>query len=102
MSSLLPPNSNISCQSDNSKTTEEILDIVKNVTATLSNSDTVELAKTGSQTAENIFNILVKTGGKPVAIILAISILIASTAIPIFALSQYHKEPFPVNKTLPK
>lgn len=54
-------------------------------------SDTVELAKVGGQTAENIFSILIKSGGKPVAVILATAILIASTALPIFEEGQYQK-----------
>lgn len=72
-------------------TTQQILDIAKNVTAPLNQSDTVELAKVGGQTAENIFSILIKSGGKPVAVILATAILIASTALPIFAWGQYQK-----------
>jgi hypothetical protein len=34
---------------------------------------------------------LIKSGGQPVAVILATAILIASTALPIFAWGQYQK-----------
>jgi hypothetical protein len=98
MSHMLPANQNLPALrteiSDNETildTTQQILDIAKNVTAPLNQSDTVELVKVSGQTAENIFSILIKSGGKPVAIILATAILIASTALPIFAWGQYQK-----------
>ncbi|RUS92415.1 hypothetical protein DSM106972_099120 [Dulcicalothrix desertica PCC 7102] len=93
MSSMLPANQNPSAQHPESMSgaTQHILGIVENVTAPLNQSDTVELAKTGGQTAENIFNILVKSGGRPVAIILATAVLIMSTTLPIWALGQYQK-----------
>lgn len=99
MSSLLPANqklptqqAEISLESETmSDTTQQILDIAKNVIAPLNQSDTVELVKVGGQAAENIFSILIKSGGKPVAVILATAILVVSTALPIFALGQYQK-----------
>ncbi|BAZ10652.1 hypothetical protein NIES4071_24750 [Calothrix sp. NIES-4071] len=94
MSQMLPTNQNSLEISDNETrlgATQQILDIVENVTAPLNQSDTVELVKVGGQTAENIFSILIKAGGKPVAVILATAILIASSALPIFAWGQYHK-----------
>jgi hypothetical protein len=102
MSHILPANQNfptqqteISLESETiSDTTQQILDIAKNVTAPLNQSDTIELAKVGGQTAENIFSILIKSGGKPVAVILATAILVASTALPIVALGQYQKTVF--------
>ncbi|MFN6473204.1 MAG: hypothetical protein RMY36_026540 [Nostoc sp. SerVER01] len=69
-----------------SNNTEQLLDIAENITATFSKSDTVELVQAGGQTAENIFKVLVQSGGKPVAIILATAVLIAATALPILAL----------------
>jgi hypothetical protein len=94
MSHILPSNSNSLENSDTKTVSEQILDIVENVTAPLNQSDTVELVKVGGQTAENIFSILIKAGGKPVAVILATAILIASTALPIFAWGQYQKSVF--------
>jgi hypothetical protein len=85
MSHILPTNSNPLENSDNKTVSEQILDIVENVTAPLNQSDTFELVQAGGQAAENIFSIFIKAGGKPVAVILATAILIASTALPIFA-----------------
>ncbi|MBW4589015.1 hypothetical protein G7B40_036880 [Aetokthonos hydrillicola Thurmond2011] len=90
MTHLLPANENLPVeQMENSPgATQTILNIAENVTELLNQSETVELAKVGSQTTEDIFSMLIQSGGKPVAVILAIAILVASTALPIFALGQ--------------
>lgn len=75
-------NENNTTQSD--KTTK-ILETVESMIENLTKSETVELSEVAAKTTENIFTVLVKAGGKPVAMILAIAVVIVATAIPIVA-----------------
>jgi len=73
---------NLPIQSD--KTTK-ILDTAEKIVDKFTKSETVELTEVAAKTTENIFTVLVTSGGKPVAVILSIAILIVATAIPIVA-----------------
>jgi CHASE3 domain sensor protein len=74
---------NLPTQSD--KTTK-ILETAEKIVDKFTKSETVELTEVAAKTTENIFTVLVTSGGKPVAVILAIAVLIVATAIPIVAM----------------
>ena len=74
---------NLPSQSD--KTTK-LLDTAEKIVDKFTKSETVELTEVAAKTTENIFTVLVTSGGKPVAVILAIAVLIVATAIPIVAM----------------
>ncbi|WP_353929632.1 hypothetical protein WJM97_15120 [Okeanomitos corallinicola TIOX110] len=74
--------------------TGKILDSAEKIVDNITESEIVELSEVAAKTTENIFTILVSSGGKPVAIILAIAILVATFAIP---LSVIKIEPSPIN-----
>lgn len=61
---------------------------LKKIVEHLTESDTLEIFKVVAKTIENIFTTLVTSGGKPVAIILSIAILIVALAVPIHTLKQ--------------
>lgn len=68
-----------------SNNTTKILETAESIVENLTKSETVELSEVAAKITENIFTVLVKAGGKPVAIILAIAVVIVATAIPIVA-----------------
>lgn len=68
-----------------SNNTTKILETTESIVENLTKSETVELSEVAAKTTENIFTVLVKAGGKPVAIILAVAVVIVATAIPIVA-----------------
>jgi hypothetical protein len=73
---------NLPTQSNN---TTKLLDTAEKIVDKFTKSETVELTEVAAKTTENIFTVLVTSGGKPVAVILSIAILIVATAIPIVA-----------------
>jgi hypothetical protein len=62
----------------------------------ITKSEIVEIVEVGTKTTETIFKDLLKSGGKPVSIILAIAVLIIATAIPIVA---WKLSPKQINQT---
>ncbi|MGM3304943.1 hypothetical protein ACSQ6I_02985 [Anabaena sp. WFMT] len=74
---------NLPTQSNN---TTKLLDTAEKIMSNITKSEIVEIVKVGTKTTETIFKDLLKSGGKPVSIILAIAVLIVATAIPIVAL----------------
>lgn len=66
--------------------TTKILDTAEKIVDKFTKSETVELTQVVGETTENIFTVLVKAGGKPVAVILAIAVVMIASAIPIVAL----------------
>ncbi|AFZ56552.1 hypothetical protein H6G54_24635 [Anabaena cylindrica FACHB-243] len=69
-----------------SNKTTKLLDTAEKIMSNITKSEIVEIVKVGTKTTETIFKDLLKSGGKPVSIILAIAVLIVATAIPIVAL----------------
>jgi len=74
---------NLPTQSD---TTTKILETGEKIVDKFTKSEIVELTQVVGETIKNIMTVLVTSGGKPVAVILAIAVLIVATAIPIIAL----------------
>ncbi|MBD2294173.1 hypothetical protein H6G06_11890 [Anabaena sphaerica FACHB-251] len=75
--------------------TTNILVTAEKIVESITKSETVELSEVAAKTTENIFTVLVTSGGKPVAVILAIAVVIIATAIPIavLKLSPSHINP---------
>jgi len=73
---------NLATQSNN---VTKILDTAEKIIGNTKKSDFVEIFKVGGKTTETIFKDLLTFGGKPVAVILAIAVVIVATAIPIVA-----------------
>lgn len=90
---------NISTQSD---TTTEMLDTAEKIVENITKSEIVELTQVVGETIKNIMTVLVTYGGKPVAVILAIAVLIVATAIPIVAVKLSPNQINPSVKTLSK
>ena len=90
---------NLPIQSNN---TTKILDTAEKIVDKFTKSETVELTEVAAKTTEKIITVLVASGGKLVAVILAIAILIVATAIPIVAmkLSPSQINPPPNNSHL--
>jgi len=82
--------------------TTKILDTAEKMVENITKSETVELTQVAAKTTENIFTVLVTSGGKPVAIILAIAVVIMATAIPIIALKVSPSQINPPVKTVSK
>ena len=74
---------NLPTQSNN---TTKLLDTAEKIIDNVTKSELVEIVQVGGKTTETIFKDLLTFGGKPVAVILSIAILIVATAIPIVAL----------------
>ncbi|MEA5550251.1 hypothetical protein VB713_04510 [Anabaena cylindrica UHCC 0172] len=74
---------NLLTQSNN---VTKLLDTAEKIMNNITKSEIVEIVEVGTKTTETIFKDLLKSGGKPVSIILAIAVLIVATAIPIVAL----------------
>jgi hypothetical protein len=65
--------------------TTKILETAEKIVENVTKSDLVEIVEVGGKTTESIFKDLLTSGGKPVAIILSIAVVIVATAIPIVA-----------------
>ena len=66
--------------------TTKILETGEKIVDKFTKSEIVELTQVVGETIKNIMTVLVTSGGKPVAVILAIAVVIIETAIPIIAL----------------
>ncbi|NET70683.1 MAG: hypothetical protein F6K62_06830 [Sphaerospermopsis sp. SIO1G2] len=64
-------------------TTNFVLKTAENIVENVTKLEVVEILEVGGKTTENIVKILVNAGGKPVAIILAIAVLITTLTLPI-------------------
>jgi|LakMenE01Jun11ns_1017448.scaffolds.fasta_scaffold8361460_1 hypothetical protein len=82
---------NLPIQSNN---TTKILETGEKIVDKFTKSEIVELTQVVGETIKNIMTVLVTSGGKPVAVILAIAVLIVATAIPIVA---FKLSPTPIN-----
>ncbi|MFM7364370.1 MAG: hypothetical protein ACKO11_07705 [Cuspidothrix sp.] len=71
---------NLPVQSNN---TTKILETGEKIVDKFTKSEIVELTQVVGETTKNIMTVLVTSGGKPVAVILAVAVLIVATAIPI-------------------
>ncbi|MDD1413331.1 hypothetical protein MEN41_01310 [Dolichospermum sp. ST_con] len=78
-----PTEENLATQSNN---TTKLLDTAEKIIDNVTKSELVEIVQVGGETTKTIFKDLLTFGGKPVAVILSIAILIVATAIPIVAL----------------
>lgn len=78
-----PTEENLATQSNN---TTKLLDTAEKIIDNVTKSDFVEIVQVVVKTTETIFKDLLTSGGKPVAVILAIAVVIVATAIPIVAL----------------
>jgi thiamine monophosphate kinase len=65
--------------------TTKILETAEKIVENVTKSDLVEIVEVGGKTTTTIFKDLLASGGKPVAVILAIAVVIVATAIPIVA-----------------
>ena len=90
---------NLPTQSD--KTTK-LLDNAEKIIGNVTKSELVEIVQVGSKSTETIFKDLLTSGGKPVAVILSIAVLIVATAIPIVAVKLSPNQINPSVKTLSK
>ena len=77
-----PTKENLTTQSNN---TTKLLDTAEKIVDKFTKSEIVELTQVVGETIKNIMTVLVTSGGKPVAVILSIAVLIIATAIPIVA-----------------
>ena len=90
---------NLPTQSNN---TTKLLDTAEKIIDNVTKSELVEIVQVGGKTTETIFKDLLTFGGKPVAVILAIAVLIVATAIPIVAVKLSPNQINPSVKTLSK
>ncbi|MBO1056831.1 MAG: hypothetical protein HEQ27_10050 [Dolichospermum sp. JUN01] len=90
---------NLPTQSNN---TTKLLDTAEKIIDNVTKSELVEIVQVGGKTTETIFKDLLTSGGKPVAVILAIAVLIVATAIPIVAVKLSPNQINPSVKTLSK
>ena len=77
-----PTKENLTTQSNN---TTKLLDTAEKIIDNVTKSELVEIVQVGGETTKTIFKDLLTFGGKPVAVILSIAIVIVATAIPIVA-----------------
>ncbi|MBD2694721.1 hypothetical protein [Anabaena catenula] len=69
-----------------SNNTTQFLATAEKIIGNVTKSEIVEIVQVGTKTTETIFKDLLTSGGKPVAVILAIAVVIVATAIPIATL----------------
>jgi len=77
-----PTEENLATQSNN---VTKLLDTAEKIIGNTKKSELVEIVQVGGETTKTIFKDLLTFGGKPVAVILSIAVLIVATAIPIVA-----------------